>query len=107
MLTVVWTNGAVALTKDPIFGVSVKTETAWRPISQLDPEDLALVRRLVNWAPECPFKSEVYQFTPEERKSFEVFEAGEMGRLEGLDPEEDVSDEESRDHFDNHIAGDR
>ncbi len=93
MLTVIWTNGAVALTKDPIFGVSVKTETAWCPLSQLDPEDLALVRRLVNWAPECPFKDEVYRLTSDERKN--------------LDPEEDVSDEESQDHFESHIAGDR
>jgi len=55
-MAVVWTNGVVSLTSDLIFGVSVKTETGWCPLSELDPEDLELVKRLVDYNPSCPFK---------------------------------------------------
>ncbi len=52
----VWTNGVVSLTSDFIFGVSVLTETGWVPISSLDPEDVELVKKLVDNNPGCPFK---------------------------------------------------
>lgn len=53
---VVWTNGVVSLTSDLIFGVSVMTEDGWCPLSSLDAEDLAMVKRLVDNNPSCPFK---------------------------------------------------
>jgi hypothetical protein len=52
---VAWTNGVVSLTSDLIFGVSVLAETGWMPISQLDKDDLAYVRKLVDHNTSCPF----------------------------------------------------
>ena len=54
-MNIVWTNGAVALTSDFIFGVSVMTETGWTSLSSLDPEDRDMVKRLVDHNPSCPF----------------------------------------------------
>jgi hypothetical protein len=58
-MNITWTNGAIALTKDLIFGVSVLAESGWTPLSTLDKEDLALVRRLVDGNPSCPWLMEL------------------------------------------------
>ncbi len=55
MSNVTWTNGRVSLTSDPIFGVSVLSESGWVPISSLDEIDLAYVRKLIDHNPGCPF----------------------------------------------------
>jgi len=55
MLTITWTNGQVTLIKDLIFGVSVLGEEGWVPLSELNDDDKALVTRLVDHNPSCPF----------------------------------------------------
>jgi len=53
---VTWTNGNISLTSDLIFGISVLSEDGWVPISELDEDDLAIVRLLVGNNPSCPFR---------------------------------------------------
>lgn len=54
-----WTNGVIALTRDFIFGVSVKTEQGWEPISIFDSRDLKQVIRLVDNNPSCPWLNDL------------------------------------------------
>lgn len=60
---VTWTNGAISLTSDFIFGVSVLSEGGWMPLSHLDADDLKMVRRYVDHNPSCPFLDTLYAAT--------------------------------------------
>jgi hypothetical protein len=59
MNNITWTNGKIALTKDCIFGVSVKTETGWLPLSALDADDLGTVVKLIDYNPSCPWTDSI------------------------------------------------
>ena len=54
-----WTNQRVALTKDLVFGLCVYTEEGWKPLSELDKDQLKLVHRLCDFNPSNPFRDEL------------------------------------------------
>jgi hypothetical protein len=56
-----WTNGVISLYKDIVFGVCVLTDDGWVPFSSGSEADKNNVRRLVDYAPSCPFKAEIYK----------------------------------------------
>ena len=58
--TVTWTNGEVALAKDLIFGLCLRTDTCWFPVDQLDGFDIGMVQNLVDHNPSCPWLTELY-----------------------------------------------
>ena len=59
MPSVTWTNGAVAIAKDLVFGLCVMSEQGWYPFDSLDCTDRTMVLRLIDFNPGCIYLADL------------------------------------------------